>query len=160
MRRIIWVCVGMCSTRSLNPGVTWQNPLVSPERQDVSTRKCVAGIISRPRQHTSCPPIVFSASTAIANLLHRARMPWILEPCGSLLCDVPKIQTLAAQRRTVWAVADFCLGSRCMTRRSFLVGNVDNRDLHRVARSCVGTGGRCSVSRQKTCSSKGFRLTL
>ena len=32
---------------------------------------------------------------------------------------------------------------------SFLVGNVDNRDLHRVARRCLGTGGRCSVSGEK-----------
>ena len=30
-----------------------------------------------------------------------------------------------------------------------LVGNVDDRDLHRIARRCVGTGGRCSVSGQK-----------
>ena len=31
----------------------------------------------------------------------------------------------------------------------FLVGNVDGRDAHRVARKCAGTGGRCSVSGQK-----------
>ena len=48
-------------------------------RQDVSAGKCVAGVISPPRQHTSCSPKVISASAAIANLLHRARMPWILE---------------------------------------------------------------------------------
>ena len=47
--------------------------------QDVSDGKCVAAVISPPRQHTSCSPKVISASAAIANLLHRAHMPWILE---------------------------------------------------------------------------------
>ena len=32
----------------------------------------------RPRQHTSCSPKIISASAAIANLFHRACMPWIL----------------------------------------------------------------------------------
>ena len=31
----------------------------------------------------------------------------------------------------------------------FLVGNVDNRDLHHIARRRVETGGRCSVSGPK-----------
>ena len=47
-------------------------------RQDVSAGKCVAAMISPPRQHTSCSSQVVSGSAAIANLLHRARMPWIL----------------------------------------------------------------------------------
>ena len=54
-------------------------------RQDVSAGK------SLPLQHTSCSSKEISASAAIANLLLRARMPWILEhPCDSWLWDVPK----------------------------------------------------------------------
>ena len=62
------------------------------------------------RQHTSCSSQVISASGSIAHLLHYARMPGILEhPCESWLWNVPKIQTLAAQPRTAWALADFCV---------------------------------------------------
>ena len=42
-------------------------------RQDVSAGTCFAGMISPPRQHTSCSLKVISAS-AIANLLNSARM--------------------------------------------------------------------------------------
>ena len=78
-------------------------------------------------------------------------MPWILEhTCDSRLWDVPRIQTLAVQPRTAWALADFCvLESPCRKRTLFLVGNVDNSDLHCIARKCHGTGGCCSVSGQK-----------
>ena len=48
-------------------------------RQDVSAVKRVAGMISPPRQHTSCSPKVISASAAIANLLHYAHMLWTPE---------------------------------------------------------------------------------
>ena len=34
-------------------------------------------------------------------------------------------------------------------RTLFLVGNVDSKDFHRVARKCAGTGGRCKVTVQK-----------
>ena len=72
-------------------------------RQDVSAGKCVAGMISPPRQHTSGSPKVISASAAIANLLHRARMHWILEhPCDSWLWDVPQIEA-----HTAWTLADY-----------------------------------------------------
>ena len=37
----------------------------------------------------------------------------------------------------------------CRKRTLFLVGNVDNRDWHRIGGKCVGTSGRCDVSRQK-----------
>ena len=44
----------------------------------------------------------------------------------------------------------FCIfGSQYRGRTWFLVGNVDSRDLHRLARKFAGTGGRCSVSGQK-----------
>ena len=47
-------------------------------------------------------------SVVIANLLHRARMLWLLEHwCESWLWEVPKIQILAAQPRTAWALAVF-----------------------------------------------------
>ena len=62
-------------------------------------------MISLPRRHISCPFKVISASAAISNLLHRARMLRILDhPCESWLWDVPKLQTLAARPRTVWRV--------------------------------------------------------
>ena len=100
-------------------------------------------MISRPRHHTSCSSKVISASAAVANLLHRTRMPWIQEhPCDSWLWDVPKIQTLAAQPRLAWALADVCtFASPCRKRTLFLVGKVDNRDLHHFARKCAGTSG-------------------
>ena len=93
-------------------------------RQDISAGKRIAGMISPPRQHTSCSPKVISPSAATAHLFHRARRPWILEhPCDSWFWDVPKIQTLATQPRTAWAPADSCiLGSPCSKRTFFLVG--------------------------------------
>ena len=94
-------------------------------RQDISARKCVARMISPPRQHTSCSSKVISASASIDNLLHRARMPWILEhPCDSWLCDVPEIQTLAPQPRTAWALAFFYvfLDHRAGSERCFWLG--------------------------------------
>ena len=117
-----------------------KKPLVLTRiRQDVSAEKGVAAMISPPRQHTSCSSKIISASASIAYLLHRDRMLWIVEhPCDSWLWDVPKLQTLAVQLRTVWALADFCiLGSPCTKRTLFLVGNVDSRDQHRVARNTV-----------------------
>ena len=88
-------------------------------------------------------------------VLHRARVPWILEdPCHSRLWNVPKIQALAGQPHTAWALAGFCVfGSPYRKRTLFLDGNVDGRDWHRVGRRCFGTGGRRSVSGQKTWSS-------
>ena len=60
-------------------------------RQDISAGKFVAGMISPPRQHTLCSSKVVSASAAIANLFHRARMCWILKhPCGSWLWEFRK----------------------------------------------------------------------
>ena len=44
------------------------------------------------------------------------------------------------------ALADVCiLGSQYRKHILFPVGNVDSRDLHRIARQCAGTGGRYSV---------------
>ena len=74
-------------------------------RQDVSTGQ---QSFPPPRLHTSCSSLVISASASIAKLLHRARIPWILEHlCDSRSWDVPKLQTCAAQIRTAWALADF-----------------------------------------------------
>ena len=48
----------------------------------------------------------------------------------------PKIMTLVAHSRMAWTLADFCIfGSPW-----FLVGNVDKRELHRIAAKCVGMG--------------------
>ena len=105
-RQITWVCVATCWTQSLDQGKNVTELLVLTRiRQDVATGKCVAGMISPPRQHTSCSSKVISASTSIAHLLHRVRIPWILEhPCDSWLWDEPKIRTLAAQPRMAWAL--------------------------------------------------------
>ena len=66
-------------------------------RQNVSARKCVAGMISLPRLHTSCSSTVISATASTASLLHRNRTPWILENSrASWLWEVPKIQTLVS----------------------------------------------------------------
>ena len=51
------------------------NLFLARNRQDVAAGKCVAGLISPPRQHTSCLSQVVSASSCIAYVLHRARMP-------------------------------------------------------------------------------------
>ena len=52
-------------------------------------------LISPPRQHSSCSSKIIAASAAIAVLLHRARMPWILEhSCDLWLRDLPKIKAL------------------------------------------------------------------
>ena len=131
-------------------------------RQDVSAGKCVAGLISPPQQHTSCPSKVISASASIANLLHRARMPWIQEhTCDSWFWDLPKTEALAAQPRTAWVLADFLY---------FFVHNTESEHCFLLetwtAETC--TVLLASVLRQvdvavcqdKTCSSKGFCITL
>ena len=94
--------------------------------------KCVAGTISPPRLHISFSWAVISVTASIASLLHRARMPWIVEhPCDPWLLDVPKIQTLAAQPHMAWALADFCcpLDLPCRKRTLFPISNVDSKDL-------------------------------
>ena len=102
----------MCSTRNLGPRYDVTKPLVLTRiRRDASAGKCVERMISPPRPHIACIPKVISASAAIANLLHRARMPRIQEhPCDSWLWDVPKNRTSCGrQPRTAWAVADHCI---------------------------------------------------
>ena len=64
-------------------------------RQVVSAGKCVAGMISPPRPHI----VLFQS------YLRQLAWPILEHPCDSWW-DVPKIQTLAAQRRTAWALAD------------------------------------------------------
>ena len=115
-------------------------------RQDVSTVKSVAGMFSPPRQHTSCPSKVSSASAAIANLLHRARnMPprsSHLVDYGTSMWDVPP--------RTAWTLANVCVFGITVQQANLVsVGNVDSRNSHRTARNCAETSGRCNVSGQK-----------
>ena len=95
-------------------------------RQDVSAGTCVAATLSPPRQHTSCSSKAITATAAIANLLHRACMPWILEhPCDSWLWDVAK-----------------------------------NPDSCGTTSHGLGACGFLFVWLEKTCSAKGFRVTL
>ena len=95
--KLILVCVDMCSTQSFGSRHDVTQPLVLTWiRQDVSAGRRVAGKISLPRQHS-----LFSVSAAIANLLHRTRMPWILEhPYDWWFWDVPKIKLL--RHTLVW----------------------------------------------------------
>ena len=103
-------------------------------------------MILPPRQHTSCSSNVISACAAIVNLLHRARTSRILEhPGDTRSWHVPKIQTLAAGPG---GLSRF-FGSQYRERTFLLVGNVDSRGLHRIARRCAWTSRCCSVSGQK-----------
>ena len=89
---------------------------------------------------------LISAGASNANLLHRARMPWILEHlCDLWLWDVLKFSTLVAPHG-LGPCGFLLFGVPCRKRTLFLVGNVDGRDLHHIARKCAGAGRRCNVS--------------
>ena len=118
-------------------------------RQDVSAGICVGGMVSRLCDNTLralpklFPPVrpshkcftVFACfgfwNTRVIHGFETRQKSRVLRP---------------AQPRTPRALADFCvfLDLKAAKRTLFLVGN-----LHRIARKCVGTGGRCSVSGQK-----------
>ncbi len=86
--------------------------------------------------------------------------PWP-SPWWRLFLQLLCTPSLAAQSRTAWAPADFCIfGSQYRKRTLFLVGNVEGRDLHRFARKCVETGGTLQCVWTKTCSSKCWRNTI
>ena len=76
-RRVRWTCLPVDANVKSSP-IAWFVLDTKFGGQDVSTGKCVAAMISSPQQHTSCSPQVIAASASNANLLHRARMPWIL----------------------------------------------------------------------------------
>ena len=130
-------------------------------RQDVSTGKCVGAMTSPPRQHSSCSSTVIAAT--IAHLLHRSRLPWILEhTCDSWLWDVTKKRSTCG---TAWhgrgAGGFFCIfGSPCRKRTLFPVGNVDRRDLHRVARRVCWDRRTLPCNWTTTRSSRNIRVTL
>ena len=92
-------------------------------------------MISLPRQHAACSPNVISASAAIANLLHRARMP-----CDSRLWDVPKIRTFAGATSHGLGGGNMCFW---ITVQEAIVASGWER-----GPQCAGTG-RCSVTGQK-----------
>ena len=124
-----------------------QPNVLSSIRQDVSAGKCVAGMISPPRQLSSCSSKVVSATAAIANLLHRARTPWILEhPCDSWLWDVQKSKLLRRNlaRPGPWRIIVFSV------RRPESEHFFGSETRTRIARRCAGTGGRSSVTGRKT----------
>ena len=74
---IIWFLRGYVLDTKFGTKYDVTQPLVlAGIRQDVSAGECVAGMISPPRQHTSCSSkVIISASASIANLLQRARIP-------------------------------------------------------------------------------------
>ena len=61
-------------------------------------------MISPPRQHSSCSPKIISVSAAIANLPHRARMPWILGQSGDSWLWTYRKSRLLRHRLTVFLV--------------------------------------------------------
>ena len=121
-------------------------PLVlSRIRQDVSTGKRVAAMISPPRQHSSCSSKVLSASAA---LLQHAHTPWILEhTCDSWFWEVPKIQTLAAQPRTAWARGGLLFFQNTEIRLRFWLETWTAGICTVFLASVLGQSGRRSVRR-------------
>ena len=69
----------------------------------------------------------------------------VIRGCGT--CRKSKLLRHGFARPGPWRIFAF-FGSPRRKRTLFLVGSVDSRDLRRVARTCAGTGGRYSVSRQ------------
>ena len=100
-----------------------------------NSTKCVGGVISPPRQHTSCSSKVVSTSVAMANLLHRFRSR-VIHGCSS--CGTASHGL---------GLADYC----------FLVHNTESEGyfwkVMWAAEICTVllayVVGRCSVSRQK-----------
>ena len=131
-------------------------------RQDVSAGKCVAGMVSPPRQHTSYSSKVISASASIANLLHRARMPWILEhPCDSWLWDVPKNPDSCGAASHGQSPSG-CLHFWISMQQASVVSGW-KRGQQRFAPYCTQVcwdGRTLQCNLRRTCPSKGFRLTL
>ena len=108
-------------------------------RQDVSSGTCVARMLSLPRQHIWCCHEVISASAAIANLL-------IVLACfgicntrvirGYWMCRTSRLLRRSFARLRLWRIFAF-FGSPSRKRTLFLVGNLDSKYLHRIARKCV-----------------------
>ena len=147
----------------LGPRYDVTKPLVLTRiREDVSAGKCVAGLISLARLHTSSSQVI-SASASIANMLHRARMLWILEhPCDSWLWDVPKIDALAAQLRTAWDLRGcvYVWISHAENGLYFWLGTWTAEMCTVLIESALGQADIAVCLGEKTCSSRGFRLAL
>ena len=83
-----------------------QPPFLTRIRQDVSSGKCVAGMLSPPRLHTSCSSNVISAIPAIANLLHRARLGFwntrLIRGCGT--CRKSRLLRHSLARHGHWRI--------------------------------------------------------
>ena len=83
-------------------------------RHDVSAGKCVAGMISPPLQDTSFFSKVESSSAAIANVLHRAHMPWMLNTrvihglSEFFRCTVQKANAVSSWKRGRQRFASYC----------------------------------------------------
>ena len=103
-------------------------------------------MISPPRQHVSGSSKVISASAAIANLLHRARMPCILEyPRDSRFVGRAKIQSFCGKALRGPGFGGF-LHFRITVQKANVVSRWKRG--HRISCKCAGTGGHCSVTRQ------------
>ena len=131
-------------------------------RQDVSAGRCVAGVISPPRQHTSCCSKVMSASASTANLPHRARMPWILEhPCYSWFWDVPKIQTDSCGTASHGpGLGGFFRFWITMQKTNVISGWVSTAEMRTVLLASVLDRWTLQCFSTKTFSSQGFCITL
>ena len=114
-------------------------------RQDVSAGKCVAAIISPPRQHTSCSSEVLSANASIADFLHRAHMPWILEhPCDPWLWA--KTPNSCGTTSHGWALSDSFHFWYTVQKAVQCFGlDTWTADLHRIVRIVCWDCGHSSV---------------
>ena len=146
--------------RKLAPRYDVSRPIVlTTLQQDVSAGKCVARMISPPRQHNSCSPNVISASAAIAkknsscsNALHAfdSGTP-VFHVCGTRRKSKLFSHGLGhCGFLYVWISMQIT--------NVFLVGTVDSKDLHRIARKCFCEEWTLQCFRTKTFSSEGFRI--
>ena len=119
-------------------------------RQYVSAAKCVAGMISPPRHHTSCSHKIISATLPSQTFFTVLACPGLWNSPVTLdhgTCPKSRLLQHNVLRPGPWR---FCVfGSPSSKRTLFLVGSVDRRDSQCIGRRCAGKRGRCGVSGQK-----------
>ena len=91
---------------------------------------------------------IISANATIANILHRARMPWVSEHSwDSLVVGDDEDPGTCGAASHVLDVHEFLRFGITLKKTNIIsvVVDVDSTDVCRVARICFGTGGRCSA---------------
>ena len=125
--------------------------VLTRSRQDVSAGTCAEGMISHPRLHTVCsskllPPVLPSLACFIVLACLGFWKTRLIRGSGTHRKSRLSQHSLA--RPGHWEIVA-SLDLHVEKRTLFSIGNVDSRDLYRIARSCAGTGGRCSVTGQE-----------